>query len=253
MSVVTDPQHLFLVGLGRSGTTALTDLFAAHPRIVMGMERYKFLYPGGAQDVTPELYTRERFFTFDESQTNLRPGTHWRWDAHYEAQEKKYDDALYVGDKLTRVVVHQLWRRLPKAKFICIVRPVEDVAASWQARADNPDDAAWPQRNGAAAAVRAWNSGLKRIAKAIRLRPDDLVVLDYERTFGDPEAASVRGALDWLGLDFPPEFAEKFGLIHRQYVREIRDKDRTLTPEQRDYVLAEADMGLWAQVGPHML
>ena len=44
-TVPSDSNLLFLAGLGRSGTTALLQVFASHAEVALGVERYKRLYP----------------------------------------------------------------------------------------------------------------------------------------------------------------------------------------------------------------
>ncbi|MGY2701665.1 sulfotransferase [Nocardioides sp. HB32] len=46
---MTTPRLLFLVGLARSGTTALLHVLNAHPEVVIGMERYKRVVSGGCR------------------------------------------------------------------------------------------------------------------------------------------------------------------------------------------------------------
>ncbi|MDP3966842.1 MAG: sulfotransferase, partial [Nocardioides sp.] len=137
-------QLLFLAGLGRSGTTALTELFDAHPGIAIGMERYKHvLYEPEGPGLTPDHFTRERFFDFSDDLTNIRPDVHQRWHDFYAGLEEKWETTAYVGDKITHLRLPRLWDCLPDARFVCIIRDVRSVAASWEARATNPADTAW--------------------------------------------------------------------------------------------------------------
>src|SRR2546423_1804094 len=96
------PQYLFLCGVPRSGTTAACQLLNSHPHIVMGVERYKYLYSNASADgLDRSLFERGRFFEFKDSDTNvLRKGA---MAGVYDKMETKFDQALYIGDKLPRI------------------------------------------------------------------------------------------------------------------------------------------------------
>lgn len=59
--------NLFVCGCGRSGTTAMWRLLSQSPEIVIGMERFIHKMMWG--ELTPDLYTEERFFTQGERET----------------------------------------------------------------------------------------------------------------------------------------------------------------------------------------
>lgn len=241
---MSTPTPLFLAGVARSGTTALADVIAEHPRIVMGMERFKKLSGDRIVELTPALLERERFFDFSDGLTNIRPDVHPRWAALYQRQQDKWDRAAYVGDKMTSARMEAIWKQLPDARFVCIVRDVGDVAASWQVRAENPTDR-WATRADSEGAIRAWNVVNTRIRRARRQRPDHTIVVEYSSFFGDPEAGSLRAVLDWLGLDYHAEVATAFAQAHEQYVTRIAGKPRELTPEAQAFVDERVRPDLW--------
>ena len=181
------PDLLFLAGLGRSGTTALLEVFAAHAEVALGVERYKRLYPRDDEPVTAELFEEARFFDFGDGLTNLTPELAPEWAAHYEAMRAKWAGARYVGDKMVAIRLQHVWETLPDARFVCIVRDLEPVAASWEARARNPEDVGWGADQDATKAVAGWNRSLRRIRRAVRQRPEHAAVVEYDRFFGDPD------------------------------------------------------------------
>src|SRR4051795_7772037 len=154
---------LFIAGLGRSGTTALLEVLSAHAEVALGVERYKRLYPHDAEPVTAELFEEQRFFDFGDGLTNLTPERTPEWAAHYDAMRTKWSRARYVGDKMVAIRLQHVWETLPDARFVCIVRDLEPVAASWEARAHNPADHGWSADADATKAVAAWNRSLRRV------------------------------------------------------------------------------------------
>ena len=246
--MTSSPRLLFLAGLARSGTTALLRVMNTHPEVVVGMERYKRLFSRGIDQLAPALFSRERFFDFTDGHTNQDPEEAARWGVDYAALATKFDAATYVGDKMTAVRFNAVRERLPQARFVFIVRDIDQVALSWDRRAHDATDAGWPARADAQASVERWNTSLRRIRRAVRQHPEQARVVEYGRFFGDPDATSLRSVLGHLGLDWGPEVAAGFAHVHREYVDSVADRDRTLPPDLRAFVDGIADRRLWEQV-----
>ena len=244
------PDHalLFVAGLGRSGTTALAEVLVAHPGIALGIERYKRLYPRDDQPVTAELFTEQRFFDFSDELTNLTPEQAPEWAGHYDAMRAKWARARYVGDKMVAIRLQHVWETLPAARFVCIVRDLEPTAASWEARAANPDDLGWSADADARKAVAAWNRSLRRVRRAVRQRPDRAVVVEYDRFFGDPRGEALGKMLGWLELDRSSEIDAAFAQAHATYVEKVAPKQRTLSPETLAFLDQHAERDVWDQV-----
>lgn len=240
-----DVRHLFLAGLGRSGTSALADLMVAHPAIAVGMERYKFGGRREGWEMTPRAFERDAFFDFSDELTNITPASNARWKEYYAGLESKWDGVEYVGDKITHLGLGGIWETLPDARFVCIIRNVFDVAASWQVRSDNPQDS-WA--GDAFDAVERWNRGLRQLARARRARPDQVAVVEYERLYGDPDATSLRAIVSWLGLAWDDQQAAAFDQMHRDYVEKVAPKPRVLSTEAARHIAENAELGRWKRL-----
>ena len=243
-----DQSLLFVAGLGRSGTTALMEVLVAHDEVALGVERYKRLYPRDDEPVTRELFGQERFFDFSDGLTNLTPEQAPEWAPHYEAMRAKWGRARFVGDKMVAIRLQHVWETVPDARFVCIVRDLEPVAASWEARARDPEDRGWAADQDATKAVAGWNRSLRRVRRAVRQRPDHAVVVEYHRFFGDETGISLDRVLAWLGLDRSPEIDAAFAQVHATYVEKVAPKRRTLSPETLAFLEEHAERDVWDQV-----
>jgi hypothetical protein len=149
---------------------------------------------------------------------------------------------------MVAIRLQHVWETLPDARFVCIVRNLEPVAASWEARAADPDDLGWAADQGATRAVAGWNRSLRRVRRAVKQRPDRAVVVEYDRLFGDADGAGLDKALAWLGLDRSPEIDRAFAQVHATYVEKVAPKQRTLSPETLAFLDAHAERDVWDQV-----
>jgi len=239
---------LFVIGLARSGTTALTRLLNSHPEIALGMERYKLLVLHGQGDeLGPELFAPDRFFDFGDGDTTLTPDASPRWATYYRDLAEKYVAATYVGDKVTTVRIRRLLERFPDARIVTIVRDPVEVAASWQRRADDPDDRGWRPSRGAPEAAVEWNRGVRRLLRALDRTGGRVRVVEHRTFFGDSAGASVHGLLDWLGLSSAAATDAAFARMHDDFVA-LRGRPISLSSEHQDVVEATVDHELWRTV-----
>jgi sulfotransferase family protein len=160
----------------------------------------------------------------------------------------KWDRARYVGDKMVAIRLQHVWETLPEARFVCIVRDLEPVAASWEARANDADDLGWAADQDATKAVAGWNRSLRRVRRAVKQRPERAVVVEYDRFFGDERGASLDRVLGWLGLDRSPEIDTAFARVHATYVEKVAPKPRTLSSETLAFLDEHAERDVWDQV-----
>ncbi len=122
-----------------------------------------------------------------------------------------------MGDKIPRLYVgaDTLLRTQPQSRLIFISRKVEPIAASWQRRADDPEDSSWPATNDAAAAALEWNRGIHSALELAAAWPGRFLVVRYEDLLtGDP--ASFAPVFEWLALAPPAGFAEAYAELRSE-------------------------------------
>lgn len=247
MRVARKPGFLFVCGLGRSGTTALTDCLTRHRHIVLGMERYKRLCrPRRIGELQPELFHRERFFDFSDGLTNITPALDERWDRYYTAAAAKYRRARYVGDKLTSVPIDDLLAAFPQARFVCIVREVLPMAFSWQQRASNPEDHGWSENRDAWAAVDVWNQAMHTVLRAQQARPNQVAVVNYDKFFGGDQ--DLNKLMEFLALKADKELLAAHRAARAKYLSSIVDKDRALPPDVTEHITRRAATDVWREL-----
>ena len=238
------PRQLFVCGPNRSGTTALARLLNANPNVVVGIERYRKRLMQLKHGDHRCLFAKDRYFTYLPSDTNVDFNT-----AHQEETEtarRKFDAALYVGDK-----VPQLYRRLdivgpafPNCYVIYIIRDPVNVATSWQRRAEANNDP-WPQRNGYQQAVVEWNESIRFAMRAKRHLGNRLILLSYDRLFGQRRWLVWRELMRRLQLPPKPDETTKRFLenAHRR-----ANKKREFSAEILQYVSRSADYVTYAKL-----
>lgn len=243
---------LFVCGTARSGTTALTYLLNTHPRVVVGVERYRRLltrFGKGDPDEIGEpirrLFDRERLL-FDHRPEDTRPFP----PTEVTAAAAKYDQCLYVGDKVPALFrcLDVLGTACPEARFIYIVRDPVPVAASWQRRADNDADN-WPSTRGYRDAVAMWNESVRCALAAIdTLGEDRVACVRYETLFSRGQARGLwYGLMDWLRL---PAGGPLYGYTRLMLNDSIRraNSDRGIPECIERHVRASADSDLFERL-----
>lgn len=244
---MADLDHLFVIGLGRSGTTALADVLSAHPRVAMGMERYKKLWtPARIGEFTPQLFTPEGFLDFSDGLTNVTPEQP-RWEKYYQRAANNLERGRYLGDKETEVsVLPTVYQNFPEARFLIIVRDVHPLAWSWEQRAANPEDRGWPASRDALASVGFWNEAMRTVLDLRRAAPEQALLVEYDSFFSSTQP--LHSALERLGLDVAEPVSVKFADVNRRYLSQIREKERELPEDIRARIEQERDGLVWDEL-----
>lgn len=238
-----DKKFLFVTGVARSGTTALTVLLNTHPDIALGLERYKFLYTRDKEEnLSPGLFEPDRFFSQSEDETNV-PLTKYGDESVFR---RKLADAAYVGDKYPRLTtrIRILDERFPDPRVIFIFRDPMRVASSWEVRANNEKDR-WDPSRDFKAAVEGMNDAFLAARKLGRQRPDRFLIVEYERIFAPDNVTTVAAIFDWLGLDFHPSVRDKW-VGNQETFRIVQAKP--LAPIDQTYVKKHIDWDSYAKL-----
>jgi hypothetical protein len=232
-------KFLFICGAPRSGTTLLAKVLGSNPSVVMGIERYKNVI--STDRFKANLFEVNRFFDFQAADSNIN---YKHFQNHYDFARKKYAGAMYVGDKIPNMYKH-----LGKlsdyfegdVKIIFCYRNPYAVAASWNARAFNPNDA-WPEVNDYQKAIKFWNESLnhaivahKAGAKIIPFNFDSFT--DTNKTSGLEYYSKLLYQLD---LSLSDEDSQTFELeIARASI--IGKKRQPLEKNMNEFINANID------------
>jgi hypothetical protein len=239
-------KYLFVSGAPRSGTSALTELLSSHSKISIGMERFKSLY--NKKKITKELFTEKMFFDFNTDQTNIGMEA-GKYVEYYKKLKEKYKQSEIVGDKYPQL--YKFWPALfdefgIDGKYIFIIRDIEDVASSFNVRAQNPKDK-WPIENDYRKAVEIWNQSLEKANNEVK-KGQDIFIVSYSKLFDIEEFDSrdeLKRMLDYLNLDVSSAMLEEYTQMCEKYIAVVKPKVKVVLSGQVDYIKTNANYELY--------
>jgi Sulfotransferase family len=213
----------------------------------MGIERFKALWSQGSDFLlTPDLFQKDRFLDFSDKFTNISPDLHERWGRYYDRMRNKFDDAVYVGDKLTRIRTPEICAVFPDARIVIIVRNIADVAASWNARASGRSK--WPARKDAKVAAGVWSDDLRQVIRSVNTHPRNVFVVEYSTFFEAPDPALLGRIMDFLELETDDAILRAYRRAQQRYLDTIKHKERSITNDQRAFIRDNADHAAWDEL-----
>lgn len=232
-------KFLFIGGPPRSGTTALAHLLNRHPKIAIGIERYKYLYRDAARNkqIDGSLFEAPRFFDIREIETNVKSHAY----KNFHELQRKFDQVYYRGDKLPGVFKLQpaLDRGLRRTRYVFIYRDIERVCSSWNVRAHDEGDQ-WPVENDYRVAVQRINTEFRRVLPLATAKPKKFILVNYEQLFGEQGQIVLTALLDRLGLRPHPAITNYLQQNLETY-RSLQTKPLQLDDEQRRFIQTEFD------------
>jgi hypothetical protein len=202
-------RQLFIVGPGRSGTTAMMRYLNDHPRVLVLKERYKFV----PEQVAPEFFTEERVLARDATETNSDGAA----EDQRNLSEKDLSKLRWFGDKVPVFVRHMpaLARNNPGSRFVVMYRQLEEVAASYAARAANQQDVWLGGKDGVGIAIRDWNAAYHAARQFVRQRPRRVLMIDHAM-LSEPDALA-RKVGPFLNVRFGERILEGWEKRSRQF------------------------------------
>ena len=99
---MNDRQTIFVIGVGRSGTTAMAELLNMHEDICIGIERYKFKFVRRGEFEGNE-FEPERFFRLPGDRHQHPAGPAGKWRTIYDRMREKFPEARIRGDNIRPV------------------------------------------------------------------------------------------------------------------------------------------------------
>jgi hypothetical protein len=217
---------------------------AAHPKIVLGVERYVLLANQKRNNFSPKLFEKDKFFDLQPKETFYKD-----LNAHgyYEIARRRFDDALWVGDKIPHLFqkYDEVEAALPGAHYIYIVRNIIDVAASYQKRAET---GSWKETRDYVRAVNDWRqsieSTLKFTAKAdLKSR---VHIISYEELY--LQAVNLHPLFAKLDLDVVPEVQAQYRKLVDKSVELEKRRGDTLTSAKRHYIALNAPFDAFKEI-----
>jgi len=239
--------HAFICGVPRSGTTALAYVLNSHPQVCIGIERYKF--PIMREKIFDQsFFEKSRFFDFKSTDTNILPKPGTEFEKIYADMYQKWDHAIVTGDKLPRLytMLDDVQRFIPDSKFIFILRNIESVASSWNARASNLNDI-WPAENDYRACARIWNNANRQILAQQQRTPGVVHIVIYEDFFSGNLDELTR-LCDFIGIDNHALLQEGFRAASKKYVDELAPKERIVFDGQTDFLNKNVNLSLYEEL-----
>ena len=251
--------YLFISGCPRSGTTAMAKILNRHSRIIIGLERYKFVIVEDLNNFNSKLFTFDRFLNISKLETNINPdNAMWinKYCDFYNIIKSKYwavkngnigEDDMIWGDKFP--YYYKEYRKIKNnfqshnVKWIFMARKINDVALSYNYRFINEEtNHSWGGKNHVDA-VLDWNESLKETYMFAKENPKDIFICDYERFFSyDPNF--FYDMLEFINVDVEDE-------IKYHYIQECKTCEElkklmniVLKEEEKEYIRNNAEFSM---------
>ena len=215
-------NHVFIVGVPRSGTTLMRDLLSRHPQVAMPQDEFqlipylmrRFGHKAALDDTDVERYLailkRSAFYHHRKVDT---PITNWRPTSstlpeiitetlRYFAPEGMLSDLRYIGDKTPNNLLHlnAISEAFPGCKFVHVVRDPRDVALSARK--------AW--KKSLTRVAYQWQCGVLAANDFYQEYPEAILTVRYEDLLADSRNV-LSSVCNFLDLSFDESLLELTG------------------------------------------
>ncbi len=208
----------------------MVRLLNCHSQVIVGNERFARVLGS----VTAQSFAPERFFAPSPAEAKYRDESFYgplaaRWES---------GGVRYLGDKHPRYLrrLAMLRERFAHPKIVVLLRELEPVASSYNARAAREGDA-WSADY--QVAVRDWNEALQRTWEALQEDPENVLPIRYERIFAGEESA-LQALFAFLGLALERGVRRGHARMTRQWP-ERQSRPLLLDEAMRQHIAREAD------------
>jgi hypothetical protein len=235
-------KYLFICGAPRSGTTAMWRYLTGDERIVLGVERYGTLFFN--QNLTKELFEKERFMNLQDGDTFYK--SLGDFTKYYVGLEDEFNSSEVVGDKIPMLYryLDGLFKEIPEAKVLIMLRNIIDLACSYESRASNQDDLTWSSAKKTSDAIDDWRESLKAIKK---WEKDERVkVIVYEDFFHGK--FDLTGVYKFIGIPLTHDAKERYENIRVQAENLEVTRERKLDLDAVQKLCEIAPFGLYREV-----
>lgn len=230
---MVENNNIYIIGVGRSGTSLLQSMLNAHPNIVFLPEtqflrKYVFKKNSSINKKNNLQRLLERDEKFKVLDVNLDDLQNKNAIDIYQSVIKNYeqDNSLYVGDKDPRLLDYlpQLYELTPQSKIIHIIRDPRDVVLS-RTKAD------WSKHWPFFMHSYLYNAQLLRGSKIGKsVFKENFLEIYYEELLEHPDEI-LKKITSFLEVPYSDDMLD-FGLSAKKLVRkdEMQWKKETLGP-----------------------
>ena len=215
-------NHVFIVGVPRSGTTLMRDLLSRHPQVAMPQDEFQLIpfliklfgLKAALDDTDVDRYLailkRSAFYHHRKVDTPLR---NWRPTSstlpeiitetlRHFAPEVIHSDLRYIGDKTPNNLLHlnAISEAFPGCKFVHVVRDPRDVALSARK--------AW--KKSLTRVAYQWQCGVLAASDFAREHPETILTVRYEDLLADSRNV-LSSVCEFLDLSFNESLLELTG------------------------------------------
>ena len=215
-------NHVFIVGVPRSGTTLMRDLLSRHPQVAMPQDEFqlipflikRFGQKAALDDTDTDRYLaileRSAFYHHRKIDTPLND---WRPTSstlpeiitetlRHFAPDEMHSDLQYIGDKTPNNLLHlnAISEAFPGCKFIHVVRDPRDVALSARK--------AW--KKSLTRVAHQWQRGVTAANDFSQEHPEAILTLRYEDLLADSRNV-LSSVCEFLDLSFNESLLELAG------------------------------------------